>query len=219
MSSDMTSMKSIPWDYEKSNLITTWWWSTEHFDAIIKSDGERYSYQVTNKTPSMHRLLGSGVTMDFTSAEAEVKHVIGKSYAPALGYRALMGSASTSFRIYTGEVVDFSKYEGLHVKIVAATRKQEDSILIGTLQVQNHSVILTDSVNTRKYKIPPHFIKSISTVAAKRNQPKTSSTKTHHVESRTLHADFKPGCTGRPGFFPNTVEHPNSAKWCPVHLV
>lgn len=208
--------KEVPWEYSE-HMIKMWRWLTPHFDAQVKSDAEgiRFIYSVTDLTRGKRVPLVNDFAQSFPSAEQKILEFIGKSYPPAAGYRPYAGNLATTFLIGTGESIDFGPHEGSRVIITVKTPEGKQTIT-GSLQVKNHDVeILTENRST--VVIPPVLITSVrheySNDSGKPTEAKRQS------NNRIVPGKHQTGCTGKPGFFDNTVEHSPTAPWCPVHRV
>lgn len=221
-------MKIIPWKYKDINFVKSWEWETAHFTASVRSDGERFFYMVLDKTQGLERSIASGDSLTFEESETFIKEAIGKSYPPRLGYQPYTGSAGTSFRIYTGEVVNFQEFDGSIVVIEAIGKNEEKHSFTGTLRLSGHDIFMYPDSKT-KIKVPPSFIYKIYKEDGRRSNTLQQSSKvgtTRDIKvantkpaSRTVPGKRVTGCTGIDGFKVGTVSHPPNAAYCPIHKV
>lgn len=221
-------MKIIPWKYADVNFVKSWEWNTPHFTASVRSDGERFFYIVLDRSQETERSIISGDAGTFHEAEHFIKEAIGKCYPPRLGYQSYAGSAATTFRIYTGEEVDLSEFDGAHVILDVINKEQATQSFKGTLRLDGHEVYLFPDSTTR-VRVPPSFIYSVRKGdgrsvgnAQKKITGDTTRDITHATKkpvSRTVPGKKTAGCTGVDGFKVGTVSHPPGTPWCSIHKV
>jgi hypothetical protein len=218
MSSDIFSMKKkAPWVYATSSVLQMWQWKSDHFDAQIKSDGNRFIYSLTDTSQNVRHTIESNMAMDFRNAENRILELISKSYPIHLGYREYAGELATTFRINSGEDVDFGPLEGERVIVKVKTPKGEQTV-IGPLQVMYHKVNIIADGSGDTVEIPPVLILSVRPEFAKATD-KAPTSKGTASRSRTVQGPFTRGCTGKVGYQAGTVEHPTRSSWCPIHKV
>lgn len=209
----MISMKtlSIPWDFRDGETIKVWRWETEHFDAEIKSDDTRFFYMVVDKAGGSRKPILDGIAMSNKEAEAAILDMVGKAYPLKLGYRKYAGHYATTFRIYTGQNVDFGELEGRKVAVEAKDRTGAKKIYSGLLQVSHFSILVTTD-SGKKTKIPPAFITDIRAEMSNNDAQRIGT-------GRTVRGEPLQGCTGTAGFMKGIVDHGISAPFCPIHQV
>lgn len=203
--------KSVPWEYFHSQSITSWTWRTPHFEAIIRSDGARYTYNLVDLSSGGRRPASDGYGFSFEEVEAYVLEFIGKAYPLSLGYRAYAGEHATTFSIYTAEKVDFGPMEGMPVRLKVKTKGGAIRDFTGLLQLDHFNILLTTHTGT-KIKIPPSFIVEVISESTKRGIQKAGG-------GRTVQGEAIRGCTGTPGFTPGVVDHGPNSPWCPIHQI
>lgn len=201
---------SVPWEFGESSFIKTWSWETEHFDAQIKADDLRFIYLVVDKSRGGRRLILDGIANSHEEAEGFILEMIGKAYPLKLGYRKYAGIYATTFRIYTGESIDFGPFEGRKVSIKVKDKQGLVKMYSGLLQLDHFSIVLTD--HHKKTKIPPSFILEV--------KPEMSTTDFERIgKGRTVKGEPVGGCTGIAGFRKGTVDHGPNAPFCPIHQI
>lgn len=213
--SDTCSMtKPVPWTYHASDMMPSWEWRTDHFFAQIIKSENAFTVTVNDLTSGHPRHLLHDITFSHAEAVKMVLSVVGKSYPLRLRYREYAGHLATTFTIHDGTEMDFGPMEGAPVSAVI---KDQGStrMVTGSLQIDRHKIrLLLDS--GQMLVVPPALIVSVQ----HRNQlASETEAATQRAGSRTIQAQMKPGCTGRPAFRPGYVEHPPASGWCPVHRV
>lgn len=204
--------KEIPWEYTQNPTLRVWRWLTPHFDAIVRSDGNRFVYSVTDRTRGMRLPLVNDYATSFKDAEESVLEVVGKAYPPGAGYRDYAGELATTFAIATGERIDFGPLEGTRVTLVVNMDNGEQKSITGPLNVSHYKILIRDEAGDR-YTIPSQRIASVQ------SDEKRRPDRVPHGQSRTVPGSVKEGCTGQPSFSAGKVDHPASVPWCPVHRV
>lgn len=207
--------RSIPWEYTNGQ-IKVWRWLTKHFDAQIRTDADaiRFVYVVTDLTRGRRVPLANEFAMSFEDAEHSVAELVGKSYPVGAGYRPFAGDLATTFKISTGEEVDFGPFEGSQVQLTARTR-QGVKVFDGTLQIRNYDIEILDN-NGATAIIPPVLVQSVTADRVQRTERLST---TPGSVNRSVRGKYTTGCTGSPGFFDDTVDHSPAAAWCPLHGV
>lgn len=210
----VSQVKTIPWNYQESPFAKSWTWVTDHFEAKVRSDGSRYVWTVNDKSKGRQIPLGSGPETSFTAAEGEVRELVGKSYPTRLGYRAFAGALATTFRIYTGETIDFGPLESAKVIMTVRTNEGSERILTGALRVVHHELHVVADSGT--YRVSPSFIVKVKKeFGGYGGSP--SKAKQIGKAGRLYEGEVAPGCTGIMGYNPGTVDHPPRSKQCPIH--
>lgn len=205
--------------------MKAWEWDTTHFNATVRSDGERFFYLLLDRTQGIERSIASGDALRFEEAEELLKESIGKTYPTRLGYQVYTGAAGTSFRIYTGEMLDFQDFDGSVVEIEAIGKNEKVHLFSGTLRLAGYEVFLYPDSKT-KIKIPPSFIYKIHKSDGRARPAVTAGKTTRDITagskseiSRTVQGRFTVGCTGMEGFKAGTVSHLPDSPYCPIHNV
>lgn len=207
----MVTMKEIPWKYFENMLFQSWNWETEHFIAQIRTSEMRFSYSITNKQNGRSVPVDNGIAKSFEDAESSILSFIGKAYPLKHGYRKYAGHHATTFRIYTGELVDFGTMEGQNAIVKFTNREQNVQSHRGLLQIRNFDIVITTD-SGRRLSIPPANIISA--------EPESYTKTVHRVGSgRAVRGGKSRGCTGTPGFQAGIIDHLPSAPWCPIHKI
>lgn len=214
-------MESIPWRLGESEEISLWIWETEHFNAKIQTDRDRvrFIWRVEDHSQGVPSPLSDGFTGSLRESEAEVRELIGKSYPPSLGYHKYAGHYATTFTIFNGDKIDFgsmvAKKVILTVRIVDDSGKVKEKRLVGRLNVDHYKIRLTPE-HGNPVKVPPSRIVSVKQEFGGDAKP-VSEENTAGKNLRIFAGNMATGCTGKPGFMPNTVEHSKRAARCPIH--
>lgn len=206
-----SSLPAIPWDFDKSDLGSHWIWDTQHFTVVVNGDSRSFYYQISDKSANPSgppQFLADGQAASFEQAEKLIRGTIGKAYNPPLGYQHFAGPLATTFTLGTGKQADLGIFIGQNVEVVTLNQDGTEKTYKGIGSVDHYDFILqmaTDSV-----RISPSYILSVKTTGSRNTiSAKAPST------TRTFSGKIVPGCTGRLGFLPNTVEHVGSI--CPIH--
>lgn len=213
--------ESIPWRLSDNTNIPIWVWETDHFRAVIQTNSHRttYTWDIKDYTSGRPQVLNDGFTGSFSDSEDFVRETIGKSYKKSLGYDKYAGYHATSFRIFSQDKIDFgpliSTKVTLTVRVAGEDGKVKDKRYIGRLSVENYNIKISPE-HGNAVKIPPSRIVSIKREFGADIKP-VEKKETLGKTLRTYDGEPKPGCTGKRGFMPNTVEHSFSAPKCPIH--
>lgn len=206
----------IPWRFANTAVAQMWLWEVPEFQAKI--DGARNSFHwelsdLVHASNGSPRFLSEGHTATFEEAERQLREAVGKSYPPRYGYRKYAGALATTFRILTGADIDFGPFEGLQTVLTVRTGNGSNVTYHGELHVRNYEITLTMS-NGQTVKIQPAHIEKVigENGATRKTQEQTGYTGMGRIY-RTSRP--QPGCNGKPGFLPNTVDH--AGPPCPVH--
>ena len=219
---------SIPWTYTDEAGMVQWSWVTEHLAArivaIVAQDprGDRviryYHWELADRmrlNQGMPRLLVEGDAASFDQAELLVREHVGKCYDPRLGYRRYAGPSAFTFELSTGERKDVSSFIGAEVTITVITSDGGTHSLRGDFDVAGYRWRLRAA--DRIVDVTPEHVLSISD----RSVHAAEAGRITHPDSysgvgRIYREDFRAGCTGRPGFLPQTVDHAGAQR-CPLH--
>ncbi len=208
------SLPAIPWTHETSDFGSVWIWETSSFLVTVNGDMRSFYWTLADKNEEPNKPpkpFSDGQAVSFEQAEQTIRETIGKAYPPALGYQMYAGPLAFTFTISTGEKVDFTRFIGRRVKVVVATRDGDDVTYEGKAHVEHYDVVLVNG--SEAFYISPSFIVSIhmdGNAGAVSRQPLPL---TH--TGRIIQGKMSPGCTGKQGFLPGTVEHYGIV--CPVH--
>jgi hypothetical protein len=213
----MEQKKQIPWIFKDSPMLKSWSWTTEHFDAkiLVAMGMNTPTWKVVDTSGSSPTTLGLGEELNFPQAQDAILELIGKAYPTKCGYGAYAGDLATTFTIKNGQKVDFASYVGSNV-IIEAYNKQEpsrNSILVGGLSVSHFNIELKTD-RDRILVVPPAFIISVK-------KEFENSEMIERVEKkgaqRLFREEWRPGCTGSPGFISGTLIHNPNDIFCPIH--
>lgn len=212
----MVNKKAVPWDFSSTPSMTKLWrWKTEHFDAIIRSDGgKQHNIVITNLASGKPVPVFNDIELSFKDAERAVLEFVGKAYPRKFGYVSYAGDLATTFSIATNEVVNFSLLEGNQV-ILEVNTPRGVMHLEGNLAVVGHNIELYME-DGRTATIPPNTILAISGAAYDLNRDRMA---VRGARQRLTEGRVTGGCTGVPGFRAGTVIHDSDAPFCPVHRV
>jgi len=219
---------AIPWTYTDEAGMVQWSWVTEHLAArivaVVSADasGNRviryYHWELADRmrlNQGMPRLLIEGDASSFDEAESLVREHVGKCYDPRLGYRRYAGSHAFTFELSSGERKDVSGLIGSEVTITVVASDGSTHSWRGDFDVSGYRWRLRTS--ERVFDITPEHVVSITD----RSAHAAEAARITHPDSysgvgRIYREDFRAGCTGRPGFLPQTVDHAGATR-CPIH--
>jgi hypothetical protein len=205
----------IPWQYHGNDGLQVWLWQTQHFVANIGTEATGFCWTVADLVAAgggRPRPLTDGRSADFASAERELREAIGKSYPAALGYRPYAGPLATTFRIAGGQFLDFGRFEGQQCVVTVAQPNGTERGYNGYVRVVHYEVEVTQ-VNGGAVRIIPSHISRVlkgSGVSAAPLAGQWTGT------GRIYSGNVVRGCTGRPGFLPETTDHAG-AESCGAH--
>lgn len=209
----LSGLRPIPWAFINHDLMKRWVWQTPHFEVVVTSDFNSYSWVVTDLMKSADGLfLTEGRTRDFQTTENEVREAIGKSYPAKLGYREYAGGFASTFTIATGARLDFAQHSGQVVVVKVRMPDGTDQPFVGTVRAVNYEVHVTPESGSA-VRIQPSHIVEVTSAESRRggNAPAFMYT----GMGRVYTGGIVRGCNGLTGFMPNTVDH-NGAH-CSVH--
>jgi hypothetical protein len=213
----MDNLKPIPWIFKENPMLKSWSWETDLFDAkILMTKGiDSPTWTVVDRSGTPPTPLGMGEELSFQEAQDAILELIGKSYPVRYGYWAYAGKLATTFIVKNGQKVDFTPYIGSSV-IIEAYNKRDPSrpaVLIGTLSVSHFNIELKTD-RERILVIPPAFIISV------KKEFDTSGNvqvKEQVGGKRLFREEWRPGCTGSPGYLQGTLVHNPNDVFCPIH--
>lgn len=205
------SLPPIPWSHQISDFGAVWRWETKHFVVTVNGDARSCYFQIADKVSNPGgdpRPFQDGRTATFEQAELLIREVIGKAYKPALGYGQFAGSLATTFRLANGQDVDLGPYTG-HMTVATILNPDGTTAdYTGIARVEHYELVLAGD-NT--YRISPSYITGLRIAGRTVKTPVAAKAKAN----RTVRGVVTPGCTGKAGFLPNTIEH--TGRICPVH--
>lgn len=213
-------MDSIPWRLGESTEISLWIWETEHFRAKIQTDSYRVNFlwDIVDYSQGTSDPLTDGYTGSFSESEEMVREIIGKSYPPMLGYSKYAGRFATTFTIFNKDKIDFGPMIASKVIITVRVADKQGKIrekkIVGKLGVENYTVKVSPE-HGNPIRIPPSRIISVKQEFGGMAKPIQKEDLGRTL--RIFPGDVTRGCTGKPGFMPNTVEHTSRAERCPIH--
>jgi hypothetical protein len=214
-------MEAIPWRLGEDPNISLWLWEAEHFKAKIQTDSYRqsFSWEVFDLSQGYDSSLADGFQHSFRSAEEAVREVIGKSYPASLGYMKYAGHFATTFKIFTGERIDFGPMEATSVVLtVRVADKKTGDIkerqISGMIHVIHYTIEISPE-HGQTMRIPPSRIVAIKKEFGGYAKPKEDDSLAKGL--RIYKGKVTMGCTGKPGMLPDTVEHNTRAAHCPIH--
>lgn len=212
-----TAPASIPWTYRDLSGLHTWRWRTERFDAYIKSQAGSNTYvlQVTDLSTGQRNIVLNDMETSFDRASQSIAIFVARAY-PRHEYGKYAGDAALTFEIRTGERVNFGRYEGTpSTRVKYLGENGHARFVTGSLQVNHHSIEVTTE-DRAVVTLPPQLIVEVKgEFDARTGVP--GGEEERIITGRTISGAWKPGCTGRPGFKQDTVEHDQNTPWCPLH--
>lgn len=214
-------MEAIPWRLGEDPNISLWLWETDYFKAKIQTDSHRksFSWEVFDLSQGYESTLADGFQHNYRSAEEAVREVIGKSYPPALGFQKYAGHHATTFKIFTGEKIDFGPMEATSVVLTVRvadkkTGQIKERNISGMLHVIHYTIEISPE-HGATMRIPPSRIVAIKKEFGGYAKPKEDDSLAKGL--RIYPGKVSVGCTGKPGMLPNTVEHSTRAPHCAIH--
>lgn len=219
---------SPPWIFRNTPTMKEWIWDTPHFRAIINSDisdkgvQKPFLWSVDYKDEGNILLpLSSDIAHSFSRAEDNVAELVAKSFPRNLGYIEYAGNLAYTFQLGTGDRIDLTSLLGENVIITTRDEQGEEGTFYGIFDIQNYDIIISSSDGSA-YRIPPGYIISIYNEYNSQDlitPIKEMQSKIKGKQARIIEGEWVPGCTGRPGFRNNTVEHSIGDPYCPVHNI
>jgi hypothetical protein len=205
----------IPWQYHGTDGLQMWLWQTPHFVAKIGIELAGFYWTVGDLVAAgggRPRPLTDGRTSDFAAAERELREAIGKSYPAVLGYRSYAGPLATTFRIAGGQFLDFGNFEGQHCLVSVALANGTERGYSGYVRVVHYEVEVT-LVNGGAVRIMPSHISKVMKGSGRSAAPLADQ---WTGAGRIYSGSVMRGCTGRPGFLPETIDHAGVGS-CRIH--
>lgn len=212
----MGQLLSIPWSFIDNEFMRLWTWRTNHFEARISADQRSHAWEIVdfvNSSDGNGRFLMEGRHSEFIDAENSIREHIGKSYPYRLGYSTYAGALATTFTIATGKSIDFGSFGAQEMTLNVMTTDGQERSYTGRIDTLHYEVTVTPS-NGRTLKIRPTYIVSV-THGGREAEPQQALTNGYTGIGRMYRGTVDPGCTGSPGYMPNTIDHTGVA--CPIH--
>ena len=206
-------LEPVPWTFVDHELLKVWTWLTPHFEARVTAEQNSFSWEVNDYISGVDgepRFLTEGRSREFAEAETAVREVIGKSYPPKHGYGSYAGALATTFTIATGERVDFGLFSGSRAVVTVRLPHGIQSFL-GHVMVVHYEVIVTPEHGAPVKIQPAHIVK----VVGEGGSSATEASAAYTGVGRIYRGSVRRGCSGTPGFLPDTIDHHGPA--CPVH--
>jgi hypothetical protein len=207
MMSNFQLFRPIPWQHQGDEMTTLWLWETEHFTVTITGNINSVYFRINDK--STNQMFFDGQARAFEEAEMVIRETIGKAYHPSLGYTPYAGSLMTTFVLADGDKKDLGRFvdRAVLVKVLNANGSQEE--YKGVAKIVNYYLELhTEKVHI---KILPSHIIDITPVL----EVEGIDAEYERISGRIFKGNHIAGCTGSPGFMPNTIEH--NGIPCPIH--
>jgi hypothetical protein len=205
-------LRAIPWAFIDHDLMKIWVWRSDHFEARITADINSFSWEILDLMASPDGIfLTEGRSKDFNDAENEVREAVAKSYPPKYGYAAYAGPLATTFTIATGERVDFGTFAGMRAIVTVRLPNGNHQSFLGTVRVVHYEIHLTPDTGQAIRIQPAHIVK----VAGEGGTARTDANSSFTGMGRIYKGKIPRGCTGKPGFLPDTIDH--TGDRCPVH--
>jgi hypothetical protein len=213
---ESTGTAAIPWRYVDLDLLEVWLWETDHFEAKVTAEANCFAWEVGDLVVSddgLPRWLTGGRAVDFATAERSIREVIGKSYPVRFGYRPYAGPLATTFLIATGERLDLGVFHGTRALVTVRMPGGADQSFLGHCSIQHYELLLTTD-SGHQVKIQPPYI--VSVTGENGATARASAASSAFVGVGRIHTGaMVRGCTGSPGFLPDTIEHDGPP--CQVH--
>lgn len=204
------SLAAIPWSHETSDFGSVWVWETPHFIITVNGNDRSCYYQIADKSANpggAPKPLADGQAATFEQTELLIRSTIGKSYKPTLGYGIFSGPLATTFMLSNGQQTDLGVYVGQQVEVTTLNPDGTESVYTGMAEVQHYDFVL--HAGAIAMRISPSYIVSVKIVGVPSQAVQAPKI------NRTVEGKVSPGCTGRPGFLSDTVEH--TGNICPIH--
>jgi hypothetical protein len=213
--SDAAGLSPIPWRYVDLDLLEVWVWETGHFEVKVTAEPNSFAWEVGDLVVSndgQPRWLTGGRVVDFAAAEDAVREVIGKSYPVRYGYGRFAGHLATTFVVASGQRMDLGPFHGTRALVTVRMPGGADQTFLGQCAVLHYELLLTPDTG-HQVKIQPSYIVAVTGENGAKGPASSGSTFTgvgRIYKGRIVH-----GCTGTPGFLPDTIEHAGGP--CQVH--
>lgn len=202
----------IPWKFIHSDVMKMWQWETPHFEARVTADVNSFAWEIYDliSRGGEPMFLVEGRTREFHESEMAIREMIGKSYPAKFGYASYAGALATTFTLATGERIDLGRFNGTRVVVTVRLPNGLNQSFIGLMTVVHYEVHLTPEAGTPVRIQPSHIVK----IAGEGGTAAQDSSYTGI--GRIYRGTPTRGCTGVPGFMPETIDHTGPTP-CPMH--
>jgi hypothetical protein len=204
------SLPAIPWSHQRGDFGSVWVWETSHFLVTVTGNDRSCYFTIADKSADpagAPKPLADGQAATFEQTENQIRATLGKAYNPTLGYGHYAGPLATTFTLGSGTDVDLGRFVGQLVDVACINPDGTETMYRGTARVEHYELILDQGAV--KLRILPSYIASITQVGT------ATMSRGPLAALRTMTGTVTVGCTGRPGYLIDTVEHSGPA--CPIH--
>ena len=156
-----------------------------------------------------------GAARTWEEAEEHIREHVGKAYHPRLGYRRFCGSATFTFDLASGERIDVSSYIGSMCHVTVLVPGGGERVISGDFDVRNYRWLLSGRDGSYEV-VPEHVLRITNRSETADRAAEIAYSPTYSGLGRIYREEFRPGCTGKPGFEIATVDHAGAAP-CPIH--
>ena len=199
-------LRAIPWVFTDAPYLKLWTWRTPHFEARVTADFNSYAWEILDlmaTTDPTGVLLTEGRTGDFATAENEVRETIAKSYPTRLGYQTYAGPLATTFTLATGQRVDLGVFTGVRCIVTVKFPDASLHTYYGDVRIVNYDLRLTQESGQTLAIQPTH----ITSIIAEAGPTSINSQSSYTGLGRIYRGRMMAGCTGKPGYLPDTIDH------------
>lgn len=229
-----TTLEPIPWVFTELPSVLMWTWHTPQFLAKITAvegmaaqeavgDGaarmvKAFTWEIGDllrPTQGMPRVFIEGMTSNFTEAESRIREHIGKAYSIRYGFLKYAGNFAFTFTIATGEIVDFTRFMNTDSTITMLEPDGTERRISGMLSVSHYKIRMRSDWRVLEIR-PEHIIGVENASEVVSRALALRKPETYSGIGRMHQANKVQGCTGVPGYLPNTVDHTGCPS-CPVH--
>lgn len=211
--STASALAPIPWRFVDTDLAQMWLWETPHFEARVSQNLNSFTWELGDllvPNQGLARFLAEGQTRDFAEAETAVRETVGKSYPARLGYAPYTGDLATTFTLATGERVNLGEFNGQGVVVTVRQSNGINKSVIGHARVVHWELVLETHGSTIRVQ-PTHIV----SIVREGGGGASKSASDYTGMGRLYRGKVKAGCTGQPGFMPDTIDH--TGPKCGVH--
>jgi hypothetical protein len=233
------SLEPIPWIFTDTPTVVIWSWFTPHFLAKITaiegssltpekelSGGptasryvKSYNWEIGDlirPNQGLPKVFAEGTTSTFTAAEVGIREHVGKAYAGKYGYMKYVGALANTFETTDGQIIDFTRFIGTECTLTILQPNGSGRKVNGVLSVNHYKIRLKSDRSVLEIR-PEHILTAVnaSDIASRTIDLRNKNTSYSGI-GRIHNTDKMRGCTGTPGFLPNTVDHAGCEE-CPIH--